>query len=111
MELKIFTKANSSKLGTEKQPMVTVGANNYISINHSAAEKLNLVEGRQIGVAQDKENPKDWFLVLDVEEGFVLKRKESSNKQFYIQSSSLNREMRESLGLDLRTRAFLCLKS
>jgi hypothetical protein len=58
--------------GKNRLPKVTLSKNGTILFNSPASKLLNLVNGTRISFALANEEPYDWFVFLDPENGFEL---------------------------------------
>jgi len=97
MELNIFNKANCRQLVTEPAVRITTGG--VIVLNKKALDIMELVENNAISIAQDKQQPKDWYIFRDVD-GLPIKKKSGTTESLGIASSFICNEIKTSLGVD-----------
>lgn len=62
-----------------------------ICLNKHAISALNLTPGMKVSICQDEENPYDWYLVMNDENGFTLRQ--SSSGQMIFNNSYLCKMM------------------
>jgi hypothetical protein len=97
MNLKIFTEKECRVITREPSVRITTGG--VIVINTAAMKQMQLAAGNRISMAQDDENPKDWYIFRHAD-GLEVKAKNGDQKSFGIQSSFLCNEILKSLGLE-----------
>lgn len=102
MDLKIFAPED---LATKQTAFLSISKTNYMRFNQALKNRLGLKHGDVIKMAQDQDNPKDWFLLLNQRSGFELRAKDDEDKGLMLQSSSLVAIMRESLGMSTKDKS------
>jgi hypothetical protein len=65
--------ASSCKASRIGESTIRLHKSGLTTFTKTAVEKLNLEVGQQVAIVQDEENPTDWYLVLDAENGFALR--------------------------------------
>lgn len=96
MEFNIYNEKNCRVVTREPSVRLTKGG--VIIINAAAMKKMEFVAGNRISFAQDKQRPKDWYIVRDAD-GLEIKPKSGTTPSFGVQSSNLCNEILASLGL------------
>jgi hypothetical protein len=75
MKLKLFdseTSPKSTGAGRNSLPRISVTKGGTININGKACELMQLKDGSKITLAQDEEEPENWFMFLNPK-GFELR--------------------------------------
>ncbi len=103
MKFTKFDKSNMSNVRTGEAIIrfATKGAN---SISKTAAEGIGLTEKDKVAILQDNDNPEDWYLIKDKENGFPLR--EYSNGQFCFNCSAMARAIIKAFDLDTTSVSF-----
>lgn len=79
MELITFNKKNALCKQRKGNPTIRfMRKTGIISISATAAERMKLNEKTSISFAQDKKEPKDWYICTNDPEGFAMRTKNKS---------------------------------
>lgn len=78
---------------------VTFGAKGAVSFNEAAAGLIGLKKGAKISLAQDEEDPDNWYFFLDKEHGFEVR--DVKGKYWLFQHTHLVRQFMEGKGLEV----------
>jgi hypothetical protein len=97
MNLKIFTEKECRVITREPSIRITTGG--VLMINTAAMKQMQLVAGNRIAMAQDAENPRDWYIYRNAD-GLEIKVKNGKQQSWGIQSSFLCNEILKSLGFE-----------
>lgn len=80
MKLKVFNQHNSKAAKSGERKIHFSKKSGLIGISKTATEELGIKEGDKLLLAQDEENPCDWFLAKTTDdEGFALRLKSGSS--------------------------------
>jgi hypothetical protein len=92
--------------GSGLVPRITFTKLGSLSINNCAAKLIGLKAGHKVCLAQDEENPNEWYL-FESNNGFALRQKNKAGS-LTIQHTTLINEFLGSFGFSLsETRTFL----
>jgi hypothetical protein len=70
-------------------PAITIHAKGLIKLNYPAAQLIGVSEGDRVSIAQDEENPADWYITKDAN-GYEL-RLGTDKKSYLFNNSRLTR--------------------
>lgn len=100
MKLTVFNEENFPKQQGNHRgtPAVRFGKMCAISLNGSATEIMELKEGDRLSMAQDEDDPANWFLFKDVN-GFEV-RLHTDKKTMQFNHRKLSDAIKECFGLD-----------
>lgn len=107
MKLNHFSKENMPQGYTSKrtaEPCISISKNGTFVLNKGACELIEILPGNKIVLSQDSDNPEDWYLSIDNENGFEVRGKDIEKTGCIIfNHTTLQREYINCLGLDLNT--------
>jgi hypothetical protein len=90
--------------GSASVAAITFSKSGTISLNRPAIALLELSEGDKISLAQDEENPSDWYLYKDAENGFALRTKDyAKSNQYTFNHKALQTSFCECFSFDAET--------
>ena len=72
MKLKAYNKENMSGHKLD-EPYISLSRQGMISISEPAVEAIGLVLGDKISLLQDEDDPVNWYLMKDPDNGFVTR--------------------------------------
>lgn len=69
----------------DSTPRISFSKYGKVIFNPAAIQLMGLSAGSKISIAQDEDNPADWYCFIDEENGFVIKEKttKSNNVVFF----------------------------
>ena len=74
MKLILFSEKTMPVMkGRTGLPRISFEKNGLISLNKHAVELMGLMIADKLSIAQDEDNPGDWYIFKDSEEGFTLR--------------------------------------
>lgn len=107
MNLTIFNKETMPQgtfgTGWAKSPAITIGQKGLLKINYAAGELLDVKEGDRVSIAQDEENPADWYITKDPN-GYEL-RLGSDKKSYLFNNIALSKTIYECFELSAETKS------
>lgn len=98
MKLNHFNKANMSHQ-RPKESTVRFGRKSANVISDEAAEAIGLGKGMKVSFVQDEENPEDWYMLIDIENGFEL-RQGKNDKHLSFNCAALSNTFLDAVGLE-----------
>lgn len=98
MNLNKFSAANMQHTRV-KESTLRVARQGANVISEEAVAALGITAGAKISLVQDNDHPEDWFVIMDEQEGFVL-RAESKSKRLAFNCAALSNTMLDALGWD-----------
>lgn len=108
MKLNKFDNETMPRLwgGGNISPRISFGKAGTISFNRVACENMNLFPGVKLTLAQDEENPENWYVFKDDKNGFEI-RKGYDKTSCMLNHSKLVKEFAECFELeDDKTHSF-----
>lgn len=88
--------------GSTADPRISFAKSGVISINAAAVKNLGLSPENKISLAQDEDQPENWVLFIDEENGFSTRGKDFEKTGcLCFNHSALVKSIVESLGLEL----------
>lgn len=81
-------------------PVINLGIKGAIRLNPAACELLGVTEGTKVSVAQDQDNPENWYIFLDPEHGYEC-RVFSDGKSYGFNHSALTSTIKECFELPI----------
>lgn len=101
MELVYFSaQTMPRKSGGNKHSRITFSKAGAIVLNESAGKLIGLTGGGKITIAQDKNEPENWYIFLD-ENGFALRGKGDDKKGYAFNHVELVKAFIEAIGKDI----------
>lgn len=61
-------------------PFLTISPKGNFTLSRRACELLNLKPGSKLSLAQDKDSPKDWYLLPNATEGYIVRGKKATGE-------------------------------
>lgn len=101
MKLKYYTEQTLPKQmggGMRAIPRVTFGAKGAIAFNKEAANLMILKKGDRLSLAQDEEDPENWYFFKDKIHGFEIRENKANGWVF--NHSTLIKQLLDSRGLE-----------
>ncbi len=84
--------------GTHSVAKVIFSKNGGISLNRAAISKMKLKDGDRLTLSNDEDDPENWYLHNDPENGFKFRL--NSSGQFIVHHTNLVKEFKKLAGLD-----------
>jgi hypothetical protein len=84
MKLKYFSEQTLPKFGggtRNGSPKINFGKSGTITINRFAAKLMELNADDKITIAQDEDDPANWYLFKDSQHGFLVRGKKAQDGQ------------------------------
>lgn len=91
MRLKTF---NPENIGEDIIPMISINSNGIFRLNKAAVELLKLKEDEKVLFHQDEDEPEDWYISKDAENGFLFSI-DKTRPNRYSKISALHRAFKE----------------
>ena len=91
-----------------KHPSISIHKSGSMRFSALAVKEFSFKKGIRINLYQDKDNPTDWF--FKYEEDGLLGRIGENGKAFYIQSTSIAKDILSSLGFLKKVQMRIAIK-
>lgn len=83
MKFNRFNRHNTQSRVRSENPQIYLRTKNgNIYFNSAAIKKFELKEGKKIEFLQSSDEPKDWFIVFDTPQGFMLNKRSAGGVTF-----------------------------
>lgn len=97
MKLKVYNVSNAMSHGRDTKPTISFSEKGLISFNKAAVAALNLKVDDQVEIAQDEQEPNDWYFKITKAEneslGFKLKSYKEGDGRLSFNSSTTSRDL------------------